>query len=67
MLKAKLCLLSIRHHITKAHVEKNTHVDQRILYLGTIMKFVLVFKASYFLFSCYHGTTALVELSLTIV
>jgi hypothetical protein len=48
-------------------VELNRHVDQRILYFGTTMKFVLVFNASYFFASFSHDSTALVGLGLNIV
>jgi len=57
----------VQHHTTKAHVELNRQVDQRILYFGITMKFVLVFKTSYCLVSFSHGSTALVGLGLTIV
>ena len=62
-----MCLRWIQHHTTKAHVELNRHVEQRILYFGITMKFVLVFKTSYCLVSFSHGSTAVVELGVTIV
>jgi hypothetical protein len=62
-----LCFRWIQHHTTKAYVELNRHVDQRNLYFGTTMKFVLVFNASYFFASSSHGSTALVGLGLNIV